>query len=316
MNTEGRVTTRGANRLFLISMLMQFVVGIIISIIIVAYIFVSGREELSQDTYTYTLLVLTQIIAVLLPAMIYLKFKKVKVKEVLRFKPIKLPQIGLIIILGLTGQFIAQLLNFPIILLLQLLGEIPPPVIPIPENLHGLAVSIIIIAVFPAVCEEIFMRGIVMRAYERRGTKAAIVLSAILFGLMHGDIKNLIGPIFFGLLFGYLVIRTGSIFAGMIAHFINNAVAITLEYFYQQYHTTFPFLDSFEYFVITIVISIMFFIPTLILFNKTTVFFEEQPVSSVGRHLKATFINVPIIATLVIYVFLQVFVIAGIMMNA
>ncbi len=315
MNTGGRVTTRGANRLFLISMLMQFLVGIIVSIVFLVYVFISGREELSQDTLTYILLLLTQIIAVLLPAIIYLKLKKVKVKEALRFKPLKLSQIGLIIILGLTGQFIAQLLNLPIILLLEMIGEIPPSTIPIPDNLHGLAISIIFIAVLPAICEEFFMRGIVMRAYERRGTKAAIVISAILFGLMHGDIKNLVGPIFFGLLFGYLVIRTGSIYAGMIAHFVNNAVAIALEYFYQQYHIVFPFLDTFGYFLSTIAVSIIIFIPTLLLFNKNTVFLEETSVPSSGGHIKATFGNAPMIATLVIYICLQVIIIAGIMMN-
>ena len=73
-------------------------------------------------------------------------------------------------------------------------------------------------------------RGFLLTAYERRGSYRAVVIVAILFGLFHFDIMNLLGPIFLGAVFGYYVIRTDSIFAGILAHFLNNAIVVVIQY--------------------------------------------------------------------------------------
>ncbi|MBZ4644855.1 MAG: amino terminal protease family [Clostridia bacterium] len=313
MNTKGRVTVRGANWLFLTTLILQFVIAFAISIPIgLLYFLISQNEPQENDLMNY-LLIFTQIFAVFLPALLYLKFKEVDIPKVIRLKPLSLLHIILAFIIGLSGQFIAQMLNLPVLYLLSLLGEIPPPPIPIPHTFSELIISLLVVALAPAVSEEVMVRGIIMRAYEIRGTRAGLIISALLFGFMHGDIKNLLGPIFFGVIFGYLVIRTGSLFAGMIAHFTNNAFAMLLAYLEENFPEQFPFLQSDLFILGAFVLSIILFVLAIIVLNKTT-FLEVKPsISNMKQDLRAAFINMPIMITMVIYMILQIFTIVEIL---
>jgi hypothetical protein len=81
------------------------------------------------------------------------------------------------------------------------------------------------IGVLPAVCEEILNRGIMLRAYENRGTVKALIITGIFFGIFHFDITNFLGPAVLGAMLGFYAIRTNSIFAAMFGHFLNNTIA-------------------------------------------------------------------------------------------
>ena len=58
--------------------------------------------------------------------------------------------------------------------------------------------------------------------------KKAIIITGLLFGLFHFDVQNFLGPAFLGILFAYMVYKTNSIYTTMIAHAINNMIALTL----------------------------------------------------------------------------------------
>ena len=84
---------------------------------------------------------------------------------------------------------------------------------------------LIVIALTPAICEELFFRGILMKslAYDPAG---AVCLSAALFALMHFDMTKLFPTFALGLFIGWVVLRTGNLKAGMLLHFINNAISV------------------------------------------------------------------------------------------
>lgn len=81
-----------------------------------------------------------------------------------------------------------------------------------------------LIAVQPAVFEEMVFRGIAYRAYGCLGEKKAIVVSAFLFGLLHMNLQQALYAFVLGVIFAFLVGRTGSILASMIPHFFINAL--------------------------------------------------------------------------------------------
>ena len=86
-------------------------------------------------------------------------------------------------------------------------------------------------AILPAVFEEFTHRGLLLSGLEYRGSeKSAVILSAVLFGLMHGNPSQLIYATFGGLLFGTVVVKTGSVLPALCAHFANNAVSVILDY--------------------------------------------------------------------------------------
>lgn len=104
-----------------------------------------------------------------------------------------------------------------------------------------LFVALIIIAVLPAIGEEIVFRGLIQNELYR-GTKnihTAIWVAAILFSAIHMQFYGFVPRLLLGALFGYLYYWSGNLLLAIIAHFVNNAVSVVALYFYQQGKFTF-----------------------------------------------------------------------------
>ncbi|MFZ5988298.1 MAG: CPBP family intramembrane glutamic endopeptidase [Bacillota bacterium] len=221
---NNRITVTGANKVFLVVTVLCFIFSIVIGIVDV---FFSGLI----DNNTYLMLIINQFYFILFPVLFYLIKNKIDIKEVLRFNKLDLLPAFLIILISLPAYLGALSLNVIALYVIQFTGYTPDSSMPTPENLGELLVVVLVVAVSPAICEEILHRGVLLKAYERRGSVKAVVISSILFGIFHYDITNLAAPVFLGLLIGYYVVRTNSIFAGMLAHFLNNFISVLFQYF-------------------------------------------------------------------------------------
>lgn len=83
------------------------------------------------------------------------------------------------------------------------------------------------LAIVPGVCEELFFRGIMLSSGRRQmGPAKSIFLSAFFFAVMHLNFANFSFYLILGVVLGFLVLRTGSIATAVLAHVINNGVAI------------------------------------------------------------------------------------------
>ena len=76
-----------------------------------------------------------------------------------------------------------------------------------------------------------------MSSYERLGRNKAVIMSAILFGMFHFNVQNLLGPIFLGIVFGFIVHKTNSLFSSIIGHATNNSIALIIGYFVSKSET-------------------------------------------------------------------------------
>ena len=103
--------------------------------------------------------------------------------------------------------------------------------------------NIFLLALLPAVCEELVFRGVIFNGL-RKNTKdvTAVLLSAFLFALMHGRLEQLVYPFILGIILGVVVLRTKSIVASMIVHFCNNLIVVTLTFVEKM--TGFSFMPS------------------------------------------------------------------------
>jgi len=292
------VTERGSNWLFFTVIIVQIIVGIIVNVTV---------SITNKDIPMNLLLLCTQIFAVFIPCYVYMKYKHVNVIKTLRLRPLKLKYAFLSLLLGIATQYIAQIFNLPILILLSLFGEIPPMPIEIPNNVHDLLITLGIVAIVPAVFEEIMVRGIIMSSYEKRGTKVGIIISAVFFGLLHMDIKNLFGPIVFGIVFGYIVIRTDSIFAGMIAHFANNGFAILISFFYENYMEPISFMDTYLFVLVLFTVSSLLFIFIIGYFRNHAELKETSMTEVHTGRLRNAFINFPVLSIIILYIIFAVF---------
>ena len=99
-----------------------------------------------------------------------------------------------------------------------------------------LLLALLIIAVLPAVGEEIVFRGLIQNELYR-GTyniHVAIWIAAVLFSAIHMQFYGFLPRLLLGALFGYLYYWSGNLTLAIIAHFVNNAVSVIALYFYQR----------------------------------------------------------------------------------
>lgn len=94
----------------------------------------------------------------------------------------------------------------------------------------GMAGGIAVVALLPAVFEELLFRGYVLRgAAPGTGGMVAIFLSAFVFALYHGSPEQTIYQFACGCLFALLALRSGSVLPSALAHFLNNAAIIVFD---------------------------------------------------------------------------------------
>lgn len=91
---------------------------------------------------------------------------------------------------------------------------------------------LLVMAVTPAICEELVFRGVLLQSLATRFPAwGSIAASAVVFAAFHLSSETVIRflpTLWLGLLFGYAVWRTRSIAAGMIMHLINNGSVVLL----------------------------------------------------------------------------------------
>lgn len=101
-------------------------------------------------------------------------------------------------------------------------------------NVHTpaeLLFNILLIAVVPALGEELFFRGTIQKIFtEWRSAIWGIWIAALVFSAIHLQFYGFIPRMLLGAFFGYLLFGSESLWLPIIAHFVNNAVAVIFYY--------------------------------------------------------------------------------------
>ena len=107
-------------------------------------------------------------------------------------------------------------------------------------TVSALLVNLFLMAVLPAVSEEITFRGVLQRLLtapnglsplaSRLSPHLAIWLTAIIFSAVHMQFYGFVPRMLMGALFGYMLVWTGSLWVPMLMHFVNNGMAVLLYF--------------------------------------------------------------------------------------
>ena len=96
-----------------------------------------------------------------------------------------------------------------------------------PKFLFG----VLFVAILPALFEEFVHRGLILRGTSSVvGYRKAIIISSLLFGLMHLNISQFFYATILGILMGFVATMTRSIWPAVIIHFCNNFINVLLSY--------------------------------------------------------------------------------------
>ncbi len=98
------------------------------------------------------------------------------------------------------------------------------------ERGYGWGLVILAICIQPAVVEELAFRGIIFSALRRvLSARETIVVSALVFMIIHLSVPSFPHLFIIGLALGYLRVRTGSLYPGMALHFTHNLLCVLTE---------------------------------------------------------------------------------------
>lgn len=95
---------------------------------------------------------------------------------------------------------------------------------------NPLWLNLVIIALLPAVVEEFIFRGLILNGYKRRNPLMAIVISSLLFGLMHMNLNQFSYAFVIGVIFAFLAYATGSLLPSILGHFIINGTSVVMTH--------------------------------------------------------------------------------------
>ncbi|MDF2568352.1 MAG: putative metal-dependent rane protease, partial [Oscillospiraceae bacterium] len=97
-----------------------------------------------------------------------------------------------------------------------------------PTQQSAFIIYSLLMTVCAAFFEEFFCRGLIMHSLRKYGDSVALVVSSVVFALMHQNLVQGLNAFVLGLFIGYFVLRTGSLWTGIILHFTNNALSVVL----------------------------------------------------------------------------------------
>ena len=99
------------------------------------------------------------------------------------------------------------------------------------DNTTQNIIMIIYFVFIAAITEEFLCRGLVLKLFSPVSKTFAVVASAVLFGVMHGNFNQMFNGFLLGLVIGYVAVKSKSLWIPIICHMAANTNAMVLAYF-------------------------------------------------------------------------------------
>lgn len=210
--------------------------------ILVALVFVLGYLGIFQNDFLSSFLI--QIVVMFaVPMLMYTLFVSKNVGKTLKdtgFKRFSFKMFWISILLGVILYIINSFVANISALFINLLGyESLTSSTNTSFNYATLLKEFALTAILPGFCEEFLHRGIMLlSAKKRTNPKFCLIISSLLFGLVHMNIGQFFYAAILGALMGYVALCADSIYPSMIIHFMNNFLG---TYFFYGYYMDLPF---------------------------------------------------------------------------
>ena len=193
--------------------------------------------------------VIALIAAVAIPAVMMAMFLTRKPAESLKLIPCRIP-------VACAAILAAILLHPCAMWLTNLVMAIYPPtadlgmlegfMLSIFADAPGLWALILVLAVAPAIFEELAFRGFILSGLQSCNSNfKAVLISSLLFGIAHSILQQSIVTFFLGCLLGYIAVKTSSVIPCILYHLVHNGITTTISMVNEQSFNQFPLLKYF-----------------------------------------------------------------------
>lgn len=203
------------------------------------FVFLAGRLFGGVDAGAQSQLTqfLYYILFIALPVMLYAR-RDPGIASHLRIEPLKGRVAALSVLTAAVAVLFINCVSQLWFILVQCMGgTIPASGVAMPTTVRGLASAVILSAVLPGICEELLFRGLMLSAWEERGSLRAVTTVSLLFTLLHGNLLGIPSEFICGVLLACIVISSGSLFAGMVFHTVFNSTLLIASYWARTVET-------------------------------------------------------------------------------
>lgn len=192
----------------------------------------NGAKIITEPAFQQLWQIVVSILMMVIPAFIIPRLEKKKTAELISFKRPRKRLFLPFVLIGIGVCAFANIATNVIASIMESFGFFySAPEVEVPSGVFGVVLVILSTAVTPALVEEFLMRGSVLGSIKDMGEDVAVIVSAVLFGLMHGNFVQMPFAFIVGLILGMAVIKTGSLWTGVAIHFINNFMSVLLVEF-------------------------------------------------------------------------------------
>lgn len=182
-------------------------------------------SDLDQVTAARISLVISQGL-ILIPALIYVAVTKQNLFRLIRFQKMKLVTVLLLLVFTYSILPFLSLINA--VSMLFSTNVIESTI----GNVVGgsLFIGLLMVALMPAIVEEVTYRGIVYHSYRSERPIRGILMSGLIFGAMHMNFNQFCYAFLLGCIMAFVLEAADSILAPMIMHFIFNGNSVFILY--------------------------------------------------------------------------------------
>ncbi|NLL76642.1 MAG: CPBP family intramembrane metalloprotease [Clostridiales bacterium] len=212
------MNSKKVNRIFLAVILLHIAVVVLLGVL--------------SPFFTLTIVpnfIISQLI-VLAPALIGVLLSGENLLKLVGFRKIKISSVLMIVLFTFLAMPLTTVINAVSMLFVDnTVVAISGDILEIP-----FFVMLFIIGFIGPFCEELIFRGIIYQGYKKSGTGLqALLLSALLFALMHMNFNQAAYALVIGMILVVLVEATGSLWSSVLFHIIFNSQQVCLMYLYK-----------------------------------------------------------------------------------
>lgn len=185
----------------------------------------SGAEA---NTNLFLSISVIQLLVLVLPCMLYYLLKGKKLASPMFLSPIGLRHLPMLLFASLVLILGTLLIKFGY----QAIASVTADTTGFFDRLtkdaadRSPASVLLALVIIPAVCEELFFRGVVLSEYRSMGEANAVIMSAVGFAMLHFSLTNFPVYLFVGLLLGIVTIVSRSVIPAVVLHLLSNTLSV------------------------------------------------------------------------------------------
>lgn len=208
----------------LIGVAVAFLVGVLISSVLSVSLIGAGLDQQKSLLFSYPMMFLPVLVLVVFESRTTKTTIKSSVSRSLKESDWHL--ILLVALLTFSAAFLSEALNSCLPDMPDYLKEAL-----IAATGGNFLLNFLCVALMAPILEEFLCRGLVLRGIVKNGgsPSVAIIVSALFFALIHGNIWQAIPAFLLGGLFGYVYYKTNCLWLSVIMHFTNNFTSLVIS---------------------------------------------------------------------------------------